>query len=270
MKIEKNTAFTDSISRCNMSISYSGYTVTDESWFQEPLQMPWSRVYYVIDGEGVFRCGGKTVKIEPNHVYFAPCGAKYGFEGMPKLEKLFFHVNIIMPDGYDLFARADNKIAGFRRSKEEIASLLEMYRSDDPISHMMINAELWRIVSDAAKEILKPSQRKSGYSEIVNLAIEYIRAHLSASLKASDVATAVFCSVGNLNDRFGRELGTTVARYIDGLLMFEARKMLAKGSKSVGEVSAALGYCDQFYFSRCFTKHFSVTPRDYKKLKSDS
>ena len=62
MKIEKNTAFTDSISRCNMSISYSGYTVTDESWFQEPLQMPWSRVYYILDGEGVFHCGGKTLK----------------------------------------------------------------------------------------------------------------------------------------------------------------------------------------------------------------
>jgi hypothetical protein len=76
--------------------------------------MPWSRVYYVIDGEGVFRCGGKTVKIEPNHVYFAPCGAKYGFEGMPKLEKLnalvgsYINLEYRLPNGRTVKYLDDN------------------------------------------------------------------------------------------------------------------------------------------------------------------
>lgn len=270
MKIESNLLFGETMANRNLSMSMNGYVVTDGKWYQRPLRSPWSRIYYVLDGEGAFLRDGKEMKIEPGYVYFAPCGAVYGFEGRPSLTKLFFHVNIIMPDGYDLFSQSENRIVRFRRSADDMARFLEWYRSDNPAKHMMLNAELWRTVSEAARELLKSDGRRSGYSDAVNNAIEYIRNNLSASLKASDVATAVFCSVGNLNDRFERELGMTVAKYIDGLLMFEAGRMLAKGSKTVGEVSALLGYCDQFYFSRRFTKSFGVTPRDYKKMRSDS
>lgn len=270
MNIEQNTAFSDIVKHCNMQLSLSGYVVTDEKWHQEQMQSPWSRIYYVTDGEGVFSCGNKRVKIEPGYVYFAPCGATYGFEGAPSLTKLFFHANIIMPDGYDLFASESTKIVRFQRSIEDIKKFIEWYRSDTPIKHIMLNAEIWKTVSEAAEKLLKVDERKMTYSEPVSIAIEYIREHLSANLKAAEVSNAVFCSVGNLNERFCKELGMTVARYIDGLVMFEARRLLAKGNKSVGEVSAMLGYCDQFYFSRCFTKHFSISPRDYKKLKSDS
>jgi len=270
MNIETNRSFSDITERCNMSVSCDGYVVTDGSWHQAPIQSPWSRLYYIMDGRGVFTCGGKEIRIEPGYVYFAPSGATYGFEGKPSLTKLFFHVNLIMPDGYDLFFASGDKIVRFKRSKSDMERMLEWYRSDNSIKQVLLEAELWRTVSDAAEELLKIDERKTAYSETVNSAIEYIRKNLSANLKAGVVADAVFCSVGNLNDRFCKEIGTTVARYIDDLLMFEARKMLASGNKSVGEVSTALGYCDQFYFSRCFTKHFSITPREYKKLKTDS
>ena len=269
MKIENNSLFPEVLANQNLSVALNGYVVTDGKWYQRPLRSPWSRIYYVLDGEGVFLRGdGKEMKIEPGYVYFAPCGATYGFEGRPSLTKLFFHVNVIMPGGYDLFSR-DTRIMKFKRSREELSALLGHYRSENPVEQMMVAAELWRVVAAATSESFNTTERSMAYSETVNSAIEYIRKNLSADLKASDVANSVFCSVGSLNERFSKELGTSVAKYIDGLLMFEAGRMLAKGNKTVGEVSLALGYCDQFYFSRRFTKHFSITPRDYRKLKMD-
>lgn len=269
MKIEKNTAFRGIVDNCNLSVSMDGFVVTDSTWYQKQLQSPWSRIYYILDGEGVFLCGDKEIAIEPGYVYFAPCGTAYGFYGIPSLTKLFFHVNLIMPNGYDLFASENTKIVRFQRSTEEIEALVAKYRSNDPVEQILLETELWKTVAQAATEMLEGDKHKVSYSETVSSAIAYIRENLSANLKASVVADAVFCSVGNLNERFCKEIGTTVARYIDDLLMFEARRILAEGNKTVGEVSTALGYCDQFYFSRCFTKHFSITPRDYKKLKVD-
>ena len=269
MDIEKNLVFRDAVDKCKLTVSMDGFAVTDESWHQKQLQSPWSRIYYVMEGEGVFLWGDKEVVIEPGYVYFAPAGATYGFEGRPSLKKMFFHVNLIMPDGYDLFSAENTKIVRFARSKKEMEIMLSQYLSDDPLRHILLESELWRTVAEAAAEMLEGDGRKVVYSETVVSAIAYIRQNLSANLRAGAVADAVFCSMGNLNERFCRELGTTVARYIDDILMFEARRMLAEGTKTVGEISADLGYCDQFYFSRCFTKHFSITPRDYKKLKVD-
>ena len=85
------------------------------------------------------------------------------------------------------------------------------------------------------------------------------------------VAEAVFYSSGGLCERFKREMGMTVAKYIDGLLMAEAsRRLLADGKSSIGEISAELGYCDRFYFSHCFAKHFKVSPKEYRKLRGST
>jgi AraC-like DNA-binding protein len=61
-----------------------------------------------------------------------------------------------------------------------------------------------------------------------------------------------------------------VGKYINDLLMFEAGRLLAADGRTIGEISAALGFCDQFYFSRRFAGHFLMTPREYRKIKANS
>ena len=114
--------------------------------------------------------------------------------------------------------------------------------------------------------LLKSGKRTVNYSKTVSDAIGFIRKNLSASLKVSEVADAVFCSRDSLLERFKSEMGISVSKYIEDLLMFEASHLLMSDKKTVGEVSAELGYCDQFYFSRRFTKYFSISPKVYKKL----
>ena len=270
MEIIRQKKFEESTENFNLSISLNGYVVTDDSWKQKELHSPWSRVYYVIDGKGVFLHNGNEIPIEAGYVYLAPCGIPYGFRGITPITKLFFHINVIKPDGYDLFATPDSRIIRFERDRGEMEQLALWYLSDDPIKHMRLKSELLKTVSDAAAAITDPKLRPSVYSDTVASAIAYIRGHLSASLKATEVSAAVFCSAASLNERFVKELGITVAKYIDDLLMFEARKMLASESMTIGEISAILGYCDQFYFSRRFTKCFSISPREYKKSRSES
>ena len=269
MNITHQKKFDKGFGDYSVTLSFGGYVVTDENWNQKILQCPWSRIYYVMDGEGIFELDGESIKIEPGYVYFAPCGVSYGFYGLKDITKLFFHVNVIKPDGYDVFSTPDARIMRFKRSKEEMEKFVSWYLSEDPIKHMALKSEIIKTVAEAAGEISNPLNYRAVYSRTVADAIFYIRQNLSADLRTGDVADAVFCSVGNLNERFIKEIGTTVAKYIDDLLMFEARKLLASGNKTVGEISSALGYCDQFYFSRRFTKRFSITPKDYRKSRSE-
>ena len=271
MIVENKNLFKDGSAACNLSVIFHGYVVTDETWHQVPLPVPWTRVYYVMDGSAFFVCEDGEVEMEPGYVYVAPCGLTYGYRGAPSVEKLFFHVNATLPNGQDIFSARDARIIRFKRSPEEMRRLLALYRSDSPANQISVNAEIWRTVAEAAVELLKPEDHKITYSANVNAAISYIRDHLSARLKASEVAEALFCSVGSLGEHFRKEIGMSVARYIDDLLMFEARRMLvSEPEKSIGEISSELGFCDQFYFSRRFVKRFSVTPRDYRRLRGES
>lgn len=265
--IETKKLFDSVSENCELSVEWHGYVETDVHWKQNILLCPWTRLYFVLDGEGEFIYNGGSMKIEPGYAYLAPCGLPYGYRGKPSVKKLFFHVNLTMPDGRELFASPDMKIVRFKRSKEKLERMLEWYRSDDRLKHLLLKSEIWRAVSDAITELDSDLEMRN-YSETVLAAISYVRENLSAGLKTGEVAEAVFCSVGTLNERFKGEVGMTVARYIEDRLMLEARRLLVSDEKkSIGDVSAQLGYCDQFYFSRRFTQYFSVTPRDYRKLR---
>ena len=253
-----------------LEISLDGYAVTDENWRQNEMHSPYSRLYYVIDGEGVFLYRGKEIKIEPGYAYFAPTGVPYGFHGTPSVKKLFFHINVIKPDGYDLFSSPDMRITRIKYGIDEIRRLVELYRSEDPIRLLLLKAQIWGTVMEFATKSLIYETRTSQYSKTILSAITYIRENLSAGLTQKQVADALFSSVSSLSERFKREMGTSVATYIEDLVMFEACKMLAADGKTIGEISAALGYCDQFYFSRRFTRRFSVTPREYRRRCAES
>lgn len=270
MIIEKNKSFDSFFEEYHLSVSYNGYVHTDGMWRQNEVQCPWSRLYYILDGDGFFVCGGKEIAIEPGYVYFAPCGATYGFYSNTSIEKLFFHVNVIKPDGYDLFNSAEARIMRFECRRDKISELLECFRSKDPIKQMLLKAELWKTVARFAYEMLGEDFVKESYSPQVISAISYIRANLTASLKTETVASESFCSPSCLNEHFKREVGVTVAKYIDDLLMFEARRRLVSEDESIGEISSALGYCDQFYFSRRFTGRFGMSPKDYRKFRGES
>ena len=251
---------------CKMSVVGHGYAETDDIWVQEIFPSPFTRLYFVIDGSGEFILDNEIIKIEPGYVYVAPCDLPYGYRGTPSVKKVFFHVYLTMPDGQDFMSSPFSRIVRFPRSREKLAKMYEWYYSTEPSKHFQLKAEVMRAVSEAMSEI-RLEDSSINYSATVSSAIKYIRTHLSAKLKTHEIAQAVFCSVGTLNEFFKNEMGKTVAQYVDDLLMLEARRMLLStdDEKSVAEISNVLGFCDQFYFSHCFTKRFSMAPRDYRK-----
>ncbi len=60
-------------------------------------------------------------------------------------------------------------------------------------------------------------------------------------------------------------LNQTPTNLITGRIIVEAKRELYLTSRSVKEVSARLGYNDEFYFSRLFKKKVGVSPDTYRK-----
>ncbi|MCR4655382.1 MAG: response regulator [Lachnospiraceae bacterium] len=68
-----------------------------------------------------------------------------------------------------------------------------------------------------------------------------------------------------LSKSFTRALSESPSRYLTGLRMEEAKRLLSSTNESIARVGELSGYPDQFYFSRTFRKEVGENPSEYRK-----
>lgn len=267
MEIEYSPHFSEYWHQSVLQISSSGYVKTDSSWKHKAIPFPYSRLYFVTEGSGVLVSDKEEMLLEPGFVYLTPCGSQCGFYGTDSVTKLFFHINVIMPNGYDMFASC-RTFARIPFAVSRTLKLRDWYMSEDTVKQTLLKCALWETVAAFAGKLRLAEGEQGSYSELVRRAIGYIRENLTAGLTVTDVANAVFCSAGALTQSFRQEVGVTMAQYIEDLVMQEAQWRLLDTEWTIGSISAELGFCDQFYFTRRFTKRFQITPREYRKSRA--
>ncbi|ODC04627.1 AraC family transcriptional regulator [Terasakiispira papahanaumokuakeensis] len=91
----------------------------------------------------------------------------------------------------------------------------------------------------------------------------YIDEHLMDKLSLPDLAQIAFLSETQLKKLFRVQLGMTLMQYITQLRMEKARALLQHTDYAVQRVAELVGYTDVSAFSRRFSQHFGLTPRQF-------
>ncbi len=103
------------------------------------------------------------------------------------------------------------------------------------------------------------------YSYRTRLAINYVHNRLPAPVTLSETAEAIQTDKTYLSRIFRKETGMSFSSYINEMRVAHSRNLLANSSLSLLDVSLAVGFNDQSYFSRIFKKVVGVTPQLYRK-----
>jgi AraC-like DNA-binding protein/mannose-6-phosphate isomerase-like protein (cupin superfamily) len=69
-----------------------------------------------------------------------------------------------------------------------------------------------------------------------------------------------------LTKRFRQETGESPGKWLRGRKMAEARKLLALGEVSVGDIAARLGFTSSQYFATAFRRETGMTPTEFRDL----
>ena len=242
----------------------SGYVRTDDSWKNDNARAPYTRLYYVDGGKARLTLEENVCILEPSHVYLIPAGLAYDYAGLPSVHKLYFHINIFKPDGFDLMLSFKD-VGCLPYPDEQIGELKRLYESDRFSDTVLLKGYISDTVARMIRKYGIGKNDNESYSPLVQNAMRYIRANLSAGLGIAEVADSVFVSVSTLTKTFKEQTGRTVGAYIDDLVMYSAQRKLLRTDMSVSEVSEKLGFCDQFYFSRYFKRRCGESPLKYRK-----
>jgi AraC family transcriptional regulator, arabinose operon regulatory protein len=96
-------------------------------------------------------------------------------------------------------------------------------------------------------------------------ALTLMRGDLAKSWTVIELAKAACISVPHFTELCTRQTGMPPLALLIRLRLQHAMDLLQQGTHNVAEAASAVGYDDQFYFSRLFHKHMGMTPSFCKK-----
>lgn len=114
-------------------------------------------------------------------------------------------------------------------------------------------------------ERVQAQNRKSG-EELFRQIEEYVRLNLYSYLSIADVALKFHVSPSYISRVMKNYAQNTFVQYYTGLKIKEACRLMAcKPEMRIKEVSDALSFSDQHYFSKVFKEYTGYSPTDYKE-----
>lgn len=260
MLIKRNDLLQNLQSHFDIEIFDHGHAVTGTDWNASLVNPPYSRLYFILDGDGYYRTNKETTFFEKSCCYLLPRGFSFNHGCKSSMEQVFFHLSLKSSTGYDLLNAVKNPLfCCFDRDK-----LLDCFYSDGICSVLKIKA----LISEYLWKLLEKSDTPlplKEYSSCVSLALSHIHSQSNARLNLDELAECCFVSQTTLSKKFRNELNTTVSAYIDDMIFARAQLMLKNPELTIGFISDSLGFCDQFYFSRRFHMRYKESPGSYRK-----
>ena len=110
----------------------------------------------------------------------------------------------------------------------------------------------------------KGSVASSSRQRILSI-VEYMNRHYFEPLQTEELAARCGLSKSHFIHLFRMCMGMTPYSYLIRIRMERAETLLQTGDMTVQEVAFVCGYNDPLYFSRAFSRHFGVSPTDYKQ-----
>lgn len=98
----------------------------------------------------------------------------------------------------------------------------------------------------------------------VNNATNYMKEHYAENIHITDIAS--FCCLSNsyFHKAFFDVMHVTPNDYLLNLRLSQAKTLLITTQKSISEIAILCGFNSLSYFSACFKKTFSYSPKDFR------
>lgn len=128
--------------------------------------------------------------------------------------------------------------------------------------------KLRQVIQKAIERIDNASSDKQIYDlETFDQIKAYLDKNYTMDISLETIAQKFGFNASYLSRRFKQKYGMGMIDYITRLRMQKAKEILVTTNLNIYNVSAQLGYKDEKYFSRVFTKETGLSPNQYRKKK---
>lgn len=111
---------------------------------------------------------------------------------------------------------------------------------------------------------------KKPLDERIRRAMDLLLEKMTEPFSVAALATECGLSTSRLAHLFREETGTSPGQYLEQLRLDRAAQLLRSTGLNIGEIAAATGYPDAFYFSNRFKKFYRSSPSEYRAKTNEA
>ena len=274
----------------NLQMLNVGLAHHNGDWNWKDVNSPFTRIFYVTEGEAWVKLPYKTVHLRPGNLYIVPAYTLHSYECNGPFVHYYLHVyegvtsEMNLVEQYDFPVEVegshDDELL-FQRMCEQhpqaklpesnpraydnatqFTDYVERYR-DMPLWQKMelrgaILVLFSRFLRHAVLHVWTSDDRMKRVQE-------HIHSHINSNIDVEELADVACVTKPYLIRLFKREFGTSPVQYINKKKVERAQLLLYTTEMPVKEVAYELGFSDHSYFIRMFRKQTSITPQEYRE-----
>ncbi len=230
-------------------------------------------IHYLTKGYGTFKFNGKVFNLKQGDIFILLKGMQVEYVASIDDPWEYYWIGFSGSNANEYLNRTsitnscvanceeNSKIPQIILNMCEISKTYNPSRSDD----ILLLKELYSLLYALIEEFPKPFEYKDKeLHTYIQDALNFINSNYMHSITVQEIADYVNLSRSYLYKMFIKNLGISPQRYLINLRMYKAT-LLLKGTKlPIGEVASSVGYSDSLLFSKTFSKHFSMSPLNYR------
>ena len=149
--------------------------------------------------------------------------------------------------------------------QEQVLSLNQEFMLESDRLHYADDMVGWltRLITRYAGLVFEHTDVKR--KDVLYNAINYMKQHLGERVTLEDTARQVGFSANYFSKIFKDEMGCTFNYYLSKLRVDRSKSLLLVSKLSIREICDAVGYEEQSYFIKVFTRFTGVTPGKFRK-----
>ncbi len=250
----------------------AGYSVEEHDQVVDEIS-------YVVSGEGVFSVNGEDFTVHKGDIVLSSCGERHNICASMTDPLRFFYVGFTFrsPDKepYPQLA-APFREPGIKRISSNavfdcFVAFLEELARPDGLSDLMLQSLLTQLVCTTAR--LFRSTGKGGYfaadsaaanAKLVRDIAAYLDTHACETPRLRELSGKFGYSYTHISQLFSSTMDESLKAYHTRRRFEKACAELSRGL-SVTKVAELTGFQSVHAFSRAFTKHVGITPKEYRQ-----
>lgn len=278
------------IDNMNFIVLNVGHAVHDNDWNWNDVRSPFTRLYYVTDGEAKVKIHSTVYDLKPGHMYLIPSFVLHDDICQGHFEHYYLHIYEDIQSESKLFEdwNFPLEIEGSPKDIECFRRLMEIHPSmslpqsnpntydNEPnlIRSIIKNkgqkfcdlVESRGLVYILISKFLKEAHAKVDVSDDrVRDILCFIRKNINQELRVEDLSKHFCISQDHFIRIFKKETGETPLRYIINRKIERAQLLLTTESTPVKIIAYNLGFDDASYFNRLFKHKVGVSPQRYRE-----
>ena len=233
-------------------------------------------IHYVTKGYGTFKFNGKVYNLKQGDIFILLKGMQVEYVASIDDPWEYYWIGFSGSNANEYLNRTsitDSCVANCEENSkipQIILNMCEISKTYNPSSSddILLLKELYSLLYALIEEFPKPFEYKDKeLHTYIQDALNFINSNYMHSITVQEIADYVNLSRSYLYKMFIKNLGISPQRYLINLRMYKATLLLKSTKLPIGEVASNVGYSDSLLFSKTFSKHFSMSPLNYRNTQ---